>query len=469
LSGAAGSARWAQTEALLLAALRTAPRRFRLPPLPADVPAAAASEPATAIAFALEAARVAHARRCAPAPDVPPLFTRALAELIGQALLPQHGDPGFQALVLQAGDASVDEFVRVAAARIADRRTVRATIDAIAHPGKLAGLPAGAWTQALQRLHQLAMASSWRELRRAIDQALTESGDVAGRQRAALAALLADPALLRLERGEALQQGGSVRRYRALCERRGASAGSAAAASQGRAAAHAGAAAETAAVRALDDVAAQLNRHAGTDACHVLRNLRTPAGFPGAQRHGKQEWDAAIGRRIDGGRVEIVLLAEVKSSPAAATPDLPRLMRGLQRLAEAGAAGDQVLAAADGGARVSGASLQRLQPLDTAVPANVVYCCSAAPEPDPQVLAAAAKGALLADPASLAFAQRLLGGAAPSPAELAPLWQAVTTEPRWRGTLRQFETATAVREAMLHPDDLAAAVSRALAPSGGIP
>jgi hypothetical protein len=103
------------------------------------------------------------------------------------------------------------------------------------------------------------------------------------------------------------------------------------------------------------------------------------------------------------------------------------------------------------------------------LPANVVYCCSAAPQPAPQVLAAAAKGALLGDPASLAFAQRLLGGAAPSPAELAPLWQAVTAEPRWRGTLRQFETATAVREAMLHPDDLAAAVSRALAPSGGIP
>ncbi|RYG20931.1 MAG: DUF2207 domain-containing protein, partial [Burkholderiales bacterium] len=60
----------------------------------------------------------------------------------------------------------------------------------------------------------------------------------------------------------------------------------------------------------------------------VVRSLRTPRGFPGAVGKAKDEWDAAIVRE-QGGDADIVLLAEVKAAPAAATPDFTRLARGL--------------------------------------------------------------------------------------------------------------------------------------------
>jgi hypothetical protein len=66
---------------------------------------------------------------------------------------------------------------------------------------------------------------------------------------------------------------------------------------------------------------------------------------------------------------------------------------------------------------------------------------------------------LASEPASLAYARALASGEAPSRDALLPVWQALTAAPRLRAALYQYETARAVREAMLHPDDLLAALA----------
>ncbi|HEY0826017.1 MAG TPA: hypothetical protein VGD76_19680, partial [Ramlibacter sp.] len=113
----------------------------------------------------------------------------------------------------------------------------------------------------------------------------------------------------------------------------------------------------------------------------------------------------------------------------------------------------------DGPVRIAGDSLRALRPPGRALPPHVIYCCSAPPERQPQVLAASAKAVLLAEPASIAFAQQLAGGRSPAAAQLQPVWEALRTAPRLRSALHQYDTACAVREAMLHPDDLQATMA----------
>jgi hypothetical protein len=444
----------------LLAALAAAPRRYRMPPLPVDAAAATALGGDTALVFAIEVAR-SGSLRGAPAPaGVPALFTRSLAQLIRTALAAQGGDPVFQALVLQAQEPAVAEFVQLTAQRAADDRAIRAATDAVAHPGKLrASSAAGPLCDALSRLHGLAASQAWAELEQAARQLLDEDTAQDARLRDALGAIVTHPALERLRRMEALQTQPAVRRLRALGEQRGPMAGSAAAAAQGRIAARVGDDAERATVQALQAVAHWLNGGAaGPGGYRVVRSLRPPAGFPGEAGKAKDEWDAAIVRTSsEGSAADIVLLAEVKASPAAATSDASRLHRGLLRLAHASADASYPFASADGRVFLTGASLRALRPQGRTLPPNVIYCCTAPPETQPQMLSAAAKAVLLAEPASLAFADQLTRGASPDPDALAPVWEALTTAPQLRSALHQYDTARAVREAMLHPDDLARA------------
>lgn len=419
-------------EALLQAALQAAPRRYRLPPLPADPRAAAAQGLETALACALEAARRGDGGAWQD------LFTASLATLIREALQPQAGDPAFQALVLRTGEPEVEEHARLAAQEPADRRALRTQVDAAAHPGKLRGLPPGAARDALARLHTLAGAGDWAGVRAAADL---------------LPAVQANPALARLERGAALLSSPAVRHYRELCTRHGPPAGSDAATARGRAAARTGAAAERAAVAAFEAIA-QLLAPPGAD-LRVLRSLRPARGFPGAAANAKDEWDVAL---LQGTPARIVLLAEVKASPAAAAADFTRLLRGLRRLAAADPQQAYAFGSADGQVKLPGAALRELQPTGHALPARVIYCCTAPPEARPQMLGAAGKSVLVAEPASLAFARAVAAGAAPPQQDLAPVWQALTREPRLRAALHQYQTAQAVRAAMLHPDDLLAAV-----------
>lgn len=438
---------------LLVAALIAAPRRYRLPALPGH-PAARGSE--VALAAAIDSARMAAEERTAPAPATRERFTASLADLIRSALGRDGGDPAFQASVWRASHAEVEEFVELSATVAGDRRAVRSAVDAIAHPGKLRDTPSGAVRDALERLRSLAVVEAWSELERAAE---------APPLRELAQAIRASPALQRLLRREALLQLEQVRRYQALCERIGPAAGSHAAARQGRAASRAGAASEAASVRALEAIARHLQRDEPGASYRVVRNLRTPAGFPGRSGQAKEEWDAAI-VRAGPADDDIVLLVEVKASPAAAAPDLPRLLRGLSRLAQAEPERAYRFACADGELSLGGRTLRALQPHDQALPPHVIYCCSAMPEAQPAFLAPAARAVLLDHPASIGFAQRLAGGAAPQAGELAPVWNSLLESPRMRPVLHQLETARAAREAMLHPDDLAASVERIVGPPG---
>jgi hypothetical protein len=452
------------SHALLLAALRAAPRRFRLPPLPASAAQAQAEGVDVALAFAIEQLRLAQDSGHAVHESLRQLFMGQLAALIRQALDPASGDAAFRALVLHTHDAQVREHVRLAAQLVSDRRYLRSAVNAVAHPAKLRELPPTPLREALAPLHALLMADAWAALREQL-QALRAHPAAAGDAAIAdwLHALLAHPALQRLEQGNALAQAEAVRHYLALCELRGPSAGSPEAASQGRAAARTGNAAEQATVQAFAQIARLLD--GGGPAQHgVARGLRTPRGFPGEQDNGKDEWDAALMHHADADApADILLLAEVKASPAAAAPDLPRLRRGLLRLAQADAAAHYVFATADAPVPLSGRALAALAPPGHGLPAHVIYCSAADPEARPAMLGSPSRALLLAEPASLAFAHALTQGQPVQAAALAPVWEALPSAPQLRPVLHQHETAQAAREAMLHPQDLLDAVRAQLA------
>ncbi|MGE4242833.1 hypothetical protein [Ramlibacter sp.] len=433
---------------MLARAVARAPRPFRMPALPSDASVAIGLGPDMAVAFAMEAARRGRDER--------EVFVDALAALIREASVPDAGDPAFQALVMKANEPLVSEHVRLAAQRIVDERAVRAVVDAFAHPGKLRGHADAGRRESLATLHALAMAQDWIALAASLDGLPP------------LATLASRDALQRLVRAQALRTQPAVQRYIALCERRGPAAGTAAASEQGRASARVGVAAEHATALAFDAIAAMLAQH-GRDTSETnastwraVRGLRMPRGFPGDAAKAKDEWDAALLHGDD-----VALLAEVKATPAAATPDFARLHRGLLRFAQADDA-LYVFATQEGEVAVSGESLRALAPASHALPAEVIYCCSAPPETRPPVLAASSKAVLLAEPASIAFAHRLALGDTPSPAPLAQVWEDLRTAPRLRSALHQYDTARAVREAMLRPQELADAV-RELSAARGSP
>jgi hypothetical protein len=422
-------------ETLLADALQRAPRRYRMPPLPPDAEAAVKAGPLVALAFALEEARLGR--------DARALFTSSLAALMRAALRPGDGDASFQALVLRAQHPQVEEYARLAAQQPADRRAVRAAVDAVAHPGKLQAMPAGAQQDALAQLHRAATAGAWSELA------------------ALVAGMPAEAALQRLLRGEALLADENVRAYLGLLQRRGPVAGSDAAAETGRHSARLGEAAERDTVQVFQRIARGLNAAVQRSAYRVARSLLTPRGFPGAAPKTKDEWDVALVRATDAA-ADLVLLAEVKSSPAAVSSDLARLLRGLRRLAHADPHAAYDFPSADGAVRLAGTSLRALQPHARALPARVIYCCTAPPEAEPALLSAAARAVLLNEPASLAFADAILRGDSPQPRHLLPVWEALKVAPRLRAALHQYDSARAAREAMLHPEDLLQAFEAAL-------
>ncbi|RYZ05190.1 MAG: hypothetical protein EOO24_12515, partial [Comamonadaceae bacterium] len=337
-----------------------------MPALPADAHTARAAGAEGALAFAMEAARTAVA-----SPALEDLFTGALADLIRQALVP-GADPGFQAQVQRSAQTEVDEFARLAARADADRRVVRAAADALAHPGKLRTLDDVALRGKLARLHELASHEDWAAL--AAAAARVETADPGLRH--AAQRIAAQPALERLGRLAALRARPAVQQYLALCGQRGPRAGSDEAAAHGRASARAGDAAEDRVAEALLQAVRWLDRHEARRPHRLVRGLRTPAGFPAGADKAKDEWDAAI-VRTRGGAGDIVLLAEVKASPAAATPDFGRLLRGLQRLARAAPDASYAFACTEGEVALHGESLAALRPQGFALPPQVIYCCAA--------------------------------------------------------------------------------------------
>lgn len=420
-----------------------------MPALPGDAQAARAAGPDAALAFAMEAARCG-----AGSPGLEDLFTGALAGLIRQALAP-GADPAFQAQLLRSAQAEVEEFARLADRADADRRAVRTAGDAVAHPGKLRTLDDAGLREKLARLHRIASQEDWTALAGAAAEVETRDAGL----RHALHRIASHPALERLRRLAALRALPAVQQYLALCELRGPRAGSDEAAAQGRASARVGDAAEDLVARALHEAVRWLDAHEAQGPHRLVRSVRTPAGFPAGASKAKDEWDAAIVRtRGDAG--DIVLLAEVKASPAAATPDLGRLLRGLQRLAGARPDVRYTFPCAEGDVTLHGASLRALRPPGFSPPPHVIYCC-AAREGRPPLLGAASRAVLLGEPASLAFARAQAAGSAPGDGDLLPVWHALATEARLRSALHQYDSARVAREAMLHPEDLLAALAGA--------
>src|SRR5690606_204681 len=111
---------------------------------------------------------------------------------------------------------------------------------------------------------------------------------------------------------------------------------------------------------------------------------------------------------------DVCLLVEAKASADAATKDFPRLLKGLEILAEASSDSDYAFSTREGSIRISGASLCALSSHEAELKKFVMYCCDEITEGTPRLLSAASRMQLLSAPASLDFASmlsdRLLAG-----------------------------------------------------------
>jgi hypothetical protein len=486
--------------------LRHTVRRYRAPALPADLDAARAKGAATAIAVAIEHARAALAAGEAPGDGVKTLFLDALARLIGGAMRPLKGvgadavegasdlagsgdlvgggDPAFQAMVLRHRSAVVREYASLSAHAERDRRTVRAAVNALAHPAKTQRRSPGATREALLTLHAAGEAGDWTQVSDVISP-LRDRPDVREEPllHRGLERLLNDSALRHLQRLDALSSDDLVTRYRALWDRQGPVAGSEQAAASGAGAQQRGDAVEALATEALEALVGRMNAEAGTARYRVANSLRIPPSFPGDAQRAKSEWDVALLRRHESSTTDedwdLCLLIEAKASPDAATTDLPRLLRGLRLLAQADVDTSYVFASTDGEIRLRGASLSALPTEEAELARAVLYCCDGAEDRAPRLLNAASRMQLLSAEASLDFAVRLEDGASVGqvgqigqlgqfgkvgpvgpvdPLLLAPVWQLLLEAPAFTSVLRQYVTLQAVRELMVHPGDLLAAV-----------
>ncbi|WP_431257846.1 3-deoxy-D-arabino-heptulosonate 7-phosphate synthase [Roseateles chitinivorans] len=466
--------------------LRRTPRRYRAPALPATWEEARAAGTATALAAAIEQARTALASGNAPADDARTLFVDALARLIGHAMRPLTaqgkegdgdgdaggdnneggpapaggGDPAFQAMVLRHRSPVVREYASLSAHAERDRRAVRTAVNALAHPKKTQRRAAGPTRDALLALHAAAGAGDWARVSDVLvplhDGADTHAEPSLHR---GLARLIDEPALTRLRRLDALSPDVLVARYRALWERRGPIAGSEQAAARGAGAQQRGDAVEVLAVQALDGLVDRMNAAAGETRYRIVASLRIPPSFPGDAQRAKSEWDVALLKRSDAdGDWDLCLLVEAKASPDAATTDLPKLLRGLRLLAQADIDTTYAFTSTDGEVRLRGASLSALPTEEGDLARAVLYCCDGLEDRTPRLLSAASRMQLLCAEASLDFAAALEDGASADPSRLIPVWRLLLEAPAFTSVLRQYETLRAVRELMVHPGDLQAAV-----------
>ncbi|HYG42236.1 MAG TPA: 3-deoxy-D-arabino-heptulosonate 7-phosphate synthase, partial [Bordetella sp.] len=233
--------------------LRVVARRYRVPAMPVAAARMEAAHPAATLAMAIEHARKALADGTTPDTALRRRFTQALAQLIRQAMRTAQGDPVFQAMVLRHAAPQVREYASLSAHAGRYRRAVHGAVNTIAHPGKQQRLPPGRWRDALARLHGAASAAAWTVLADtardilAMPEPAAEPAIAQGLER-----LLAEPALGRLQRLDALASDALVRQYQSLWDRNGPRPGSDTAVMQGSASRRRGAAVEALAARALE-------------------------------------------------------------------------------------------------------------------------------------------------------------------------------------------------------------------------
>ncbi|MBR8187035.1 3-deoxy-D-arabino-heptulosonate 7-phosphate synthase [Burkholderia ambifaria] len=452
--------------ALLDEILLAVTRRYRLPPFDGAPTPADAANPAAILARVIEDARRMLADGRSPGTALRQRFIDALAHMIRAAMDPHAGDHAFQASVLRHDAPSVREYASLHAHAEQDRRALHSAVNAIAHPAKLER-SAQAWQRdGLARLHAAATSAAWGELHATLEQLLALPGmatDTAFEQD--IVKLKDGAALERLLRLDALASDEHVRRYRALWVRQGPLEGSTVAVAQGVASQQRGAAVEALAAQALDALARRLDAVDQKRTYRVVTSMRVPSSIPGRHDRAKTEWDAILLERTRGDEAAPVwnvrFLVEAKASADAATTDLPRLLRGLNLLAQADADTIYSFETHQGTVRVHGASLRALTTDAAALRREVLYCCDASADATPRLLGAASRMQLLSAQASLEYASALARQADADPAGLGVIWQALLTQPQWHAVLHQYPSLRQVRELMVAIDDLRAAIDDA--------
>ena len=449
--------------ALLDEVLRTVARRYRLPPLDSASLPAEAANPAATLALVIEEARRMRSDGHAPGAELQQRFIDALARMIRDAMDRQSGDPAFQAAVLRHDAPSVREYASLHAHAEQDRRALHSAVNAIAHPAKLER-SAQAWQRdGLARLHAAATSASWTDLHATLQQLLAlpdMATDAAFEQD--IVKLKDGAALQRLLRLDALASDEHVRRYRALWVRQGPLEGSTIAVAQGAASQRRGAAVEALAAQALDALAGRLEAVDERRTYRVVTSMRVPSSIPGRHDRAKTEWDAILLERPRGDEAasawNVRFLVEAKASADAATTDLPRLLRGLNLLAQAAPDTIYSFETHQGTVRVHGASLRALTTDDAALQREVLYCCDASADATPRLLGAASRMQLLSAQASLEYASALARQPDADPRGLGVIWHALLTLPQWHAVLHQYPSLRQVRELMVAIDDLRTAI-----------
>lgn len=442
---------------------------------------------ATKLVLAIESARAQLAAGVAPADATKFEFLGALSELIRESLNGSPPDPVYQALVLRHQSPRVREYAALSAKSEQNKRTVRTIVNAMAHPARQQRASSAKLASSLGEIHDASNQLQWESLaNRAqhflswLNAELTISDESVGLVQGKLRRLLEEPALAELRRMTELHSDNLVQRYQALRDQSGPRSGSPDASERGAESKKRGIQTEVLAAQALQALADRLNRDL-TDQIEqyrVVTSLRVPAALLADTRRGKGEWDSVLLYSSDasqGGSTvwEVCLLVEAKASADAATKDFPRLLRGLEILAEASRDATYAFPSREGTLNVSGRSLSTLSTDKARLRQTVMYCCDEVIEGTPRLLSAASRMQLLSAPASLDFATHLVNpplgenanaDLAPSLQNasalqtLEPVWRELLHSPNWRPVLDQYQTLLKVRELMVHPDDLVTAV-----------
>ncbi|MDF8363929.1 3-deoxy-D-arabino-heptulosonate 7-phosphate synthase [Achromobacter anxifer] len=449
--------------ALLGATLRRAARRYRVPAI-SRIPVDDAP-PATALAVAIEQARLSLVSGSAPPDTLKQTFLDALARLIRDALSESDGDPVFQAMLLRHRLAPVREYASLSAAAAQDRREIIAAANAIAHPAKVERMPAGPARDAMAALQTASASEAWTALPDAARLLLSLPADPQANgtpSSAALDRLLGNPALARLQRLDALLADADVRRYRALWDQQGPRPGSATAYAQGNASRQRGAAVEALALQALEALARSLNDAQDETIYRAVSSMRVPPSIPANADRAKSEWDGALLRRAAGDDPtpawDLCLLLEAKASADAVATDFPRLQRGLRLLAHAEPGVRYAFSTRQGVCPLRGESLRALPADGPELETTVLYFCDGPADAIPRLLSAASRMQLLSAQPSLEFAGRLAQGLDAAAQTLEPVWHLLLESAQWTSVLQQYPTLCQARELMVHPDDLMAAI-----------
>lgn len=456
--------------ALLDETLRIVTRRYQVPATPNGDSGPASRHCATRLAIAIDRARQALASGDTPSDSIQQDFVDALAQLIHEAMRPDHGDPAIQAMVLRHQAPQVREYASLSADAEADRRDVVAAVNAIAHPAKLERMQPGPLREALTQLQAAATAASWQALSQAAARlaAMPDADNDAARSISlsrSLTRLREGAALDRLKRLDDLALDPQVRRYQSLWNRNGPRSGSPDAVALGVAAQQRGAAVEARAAHALQALADRLNEGPeGADAYRVVTSTHVPPALPGEADRAKSEWDAALLRRAGPPQAQpawdVCLLVEAKASVDAASTDFARLLRGLARLAQAEPDAVYPFQTHQGLVPLRGESLCALPTDGPELAQAVLYCSDAPADNTPRLLNAASRMQLLSAPASVAFASQLACGRPADTQPLTAVWQQLLTSPQWAGVLNQYPQLHQVRALMVHADDLLAAAQQ---------